>query len=320
MTEVIRSTPGHPHVTPDLITTAHEGPVEAIERLLFAFDPIGSADLIAHIRSLSRSDPLGCDVARRIVLCHHPLHRLTQTEVAQRNGRSNISAISQRVKSFRERLERCRTIAENHPLVHYISQTIGRLAPLSDLPDWVGQILLAQPEPEPGVWGRPTDIALALGAVILRDRQIVVDSRISDRSVEPSLWITQGGADLRAAVGELAAELVPGAPLKMNEEQLRDALCAAQISERSIGAVIAELVHDRYLMWLQTPQRYVMFEIKNQAAGLRARRSAAQRAADAMRLFTDISESELAQAFVSQHGLGERSVLNALREARLMVA
>jgi hypothetical protein len=300
--------------TPALITDALERPVQVIEQLLAACDPKRSEELITLIRGLSRSDPLGCDVARYIVLCHHPLRRLTQTEVSQRNGRASASAVSQRVKSFRKRLERVRPIASDHPLVTYMSQIMGRLTPISALPHWVREILIA--EPETADWGGPGDIALTLGAVALQDRGIVVDSRKPNTSSNDHLWITRGGIDLRSALRDLATELVPDAARLITDEELRLALCSAQIGERSLDAVIGELTQDRYVMWLRRPQRYVVFQMDSEAAGLRARRSAPERALDAMRLVDSIEDHELAEAFITQHGLGERSVLNAIREAR----
>ena len=307
-------------MSPELFTKIENDPVAAIEELLHLTDPARTTAVIDILRRIINNKPASHATARHIGLTAYTPEvdtdiALTKTEIAKQ-AEVTVSSISQTSTRLASRIEEVSTELGDHKLIAYISESVGRIARLGDLPRWIQAIVLTRPSSDSHTWGTTSDIAQFVSKLALKNRLLVYNHNSSTGTQE--MWITEDGIPVTDALDFLTDEITELHSISTSADQLRSLLVTHGVAPTHVATIETQLIQTRNAIWLPSAQCYIMFNRTNKSSR-KSRGNAPDRARDILQLVTHVDlpilRDDIIEQFVSQHGLGQATAENAVMNA-----
>lgn len=311
-------------LSPQLISSIEISPVTVIAELLRATGPTLADDLIHHQARLIKDRVATKAAARHSALTLYtrksgPSVVLTNKELKKKiEDDADVivseSALSQTAKRISKEIEERAPLLTQHPLIAFIRDSVGLLARLDQLPQWVQKILAVHPATFDQPWGSPEDITQYVARLAAGSGQLV--NTHDPQTNTETLWITPGGEQLTTILDEITDNTTNGSSTLLTGAELNNTLANAEISPQHFASVTEALTNNKNIIWLPSAQHYIAFH-RQPAEQRRSRGSAVQRATDIINLVTDVDRdsliNDIINEFEAQHLLDRATAENAVR-------
>jgi len=305
-------------LTPQLISSIETSPVSVITELLRTTGPGLTNDLLDQQKRLINDKPASRAAARHDALTLYTRRAnraiaLTKTELSRQTGVS-VSALSQTTKRINDRVDELTPAMARHPLIAYSRDSVGRLARLDQLPQWIQKILTVHPASADQPWASPEDITQFVARLALGDIRLVPAN--DPATGADTLWLTPHGEQLTSVLDGITETITNGQSTVETSAAIHDALASAGIAPHHYASAITALTNNKNIIWLTSAQRYIAFH-RQPAEQRRSRGSAVQRATDIINLVTDVDRdsliNDIINEFEAQHLLDRATAENAVR-------